>query len=230
MIAQKVRSLTRSASGLLLEPSLLDVGDNLSPFTHQSGSVVFLVKLSDSTTVSGRTNAESEAVALLNSRNIRLVTVEIGETVLRRVTALTHGVHFSGTPTEYRTAFASAYDQITSYLSSGQKLVNRRVQVRMISVLLISVVYNLKSQRHGRLSTQLARSSFSATSATPATGYVYVDWRSSGLELNFFVPVAVSDVTIQVQGTDGAIYNPNESVPSLDGQYRVHVFSTATVP
>lgn len=125
--------MTRSTAGLLLEPAVLDIGDNLSPFTYQSGSIVLLVKLSDSTATS--MNTESEAINLLNSRNIRLVTVEIGDVsspkLLERTTLLTSGAYFSAVPSGVSAAISGAITQINSYLSSGTNYINRRVQVKV---------------------------------------------------------------------------------------------------
>ena len=132
MIAQRINALTRSTPGLLLEPAVLDIGDNLSPFTYQSGSLVLLVKLSDSTAAS--MNVESEAINLLNSRNSRLVTVEIGEgrQVLERTTLLTGGSYFSGTSTNYGSAITDALGVIRGIIANGAAFSNLRVPVKII--------------------------------------------------------------------------------------------------
>ena len=123
VITQRINNfLTRSTAGLLLEPAVLDIGDNLSPFTYQSGSIVLLVKLSDSTATS--MNVESEAISLLNSRNIRLVTVEVGDgpRVLDRTTLLTNGAYFPASPAGYVAAITGALNQITNIFLEEQPL------------------------------------------------------------------------------------------------------------
>jgi len=128
-----INALKRSKLGLLLEPAVLDIGNTLSPFTYQSGSIVLLVKLSDSTVAS--MNVESEAISLLNSRNIRLVTAEIGDgpKVLQRTTLLTCGSYFSGTLTNYGAAITEALKVIKGIIDSGEAFVNLRVQVKSYS-------------------------------------------------------------------------------------------------
>jgi len=55
----------------------LDVADLMKPYTHLSGSIVYLIKLNPATDISF-SQTESEIISLLNIRNIRLVTVELG--------------------------------------------------------------------------------------------------------------------------------------------------------
>ena len=61
----------------MIDRALLDVADLMKPYTHLSGSIVYLIKLNPATDISF-SQTESEIISLLNIRNIRLVTVELG--------------------------------------------------------------------------------------------------------------------------------------------------------
>lgn len=78
-------------------------------------------------------NVESGAINLLNSRNIRLVTVEVGDgpRLLERTTLLTNGAYFPAAPAGYSAAISGAIAQINTYLSSGTNYMSRRVQVKV---------------------------------------------------------------------------------------------------
>ena len=77
-------------------------------------------------------NVESEAIQLLNSRNIRLMTVEIGDgrQVLERTTLLTGGSYFSGTSANYGSAITGALEDIRGIIRNGAAFANLRVQVK----------------------------------------------------------------------------------------------------
>jgi len=74
MLSNSINGLTRGGTGLLLDRAVVDIADILTPYKDQSGAIALLVKLNDAT--GQETMAvEAEAVNILNSRNIRLVTV-----------------------------------------------------------------------------------------------------------------------------------------------------------
>ena len=73
-LISKINSLAQGGTGLLLDRAVVDLADILTPFKDQSGSIALLVKLNDATGQATMA-VEAEAVHVLNSRNIRLVTV-----------------------------------------------------------------------------------------------------------------------------------------------------------
>ena len=76
-------------------------------------------------------NVESEAIQLLNSRNIRLVTAEIGDgpRILERTTLLTAGSYFSDSSDNHESVILNALNQVKSYLISETSFTSRRIQV-----------------------------------------------------------------------------------------------------
>jgi hypothetical protein len=132
LLANKVNGLTRSSgSGLLIEKAMLDVGENLTSFTHLSGSIALVFKLNDITNMT-EMKVESEAVHLLNSRNARLITFEYNDdsskNVMERSTLLTGGTHFPANLNSYQTVISSVLNK-TVELVRDPKFLNRRVQV-----------------------------------------------------------------------------------------------------
>lgn len=128
-----MNALSRSSgSGLLLEKAVLDTGDILTDYSYLAGSIVLLVKLSDVTDTNNM-NVEAEAVHLLNSRNIRLVTIEFNPDVsknkiLERTTLLSGGTHFAANSSDYQTVFQIATNKTIDMVKEPFYR-NRRVQV-----------------------------------------------------------------------------------------------------
>lgn len=123
----KISGLNREGQGLLIEKALLDAGDILTPYTHQSGSIIFLVKLNPVTDEEAM-NTESEVVHLLNSRNARLVTIELGGSSLERTTLLTDGFYYSCTDSYCQGLIMNAMDQVVTMVKQT-KFQSRRVQL-----------------------------------------------------------------------------------------------------
>lgn len=131
-----VNSIGRSsAADLLLEKVVLDVGDILTPFTYQSGSIALLAKLSTGTYVEDM-DVESEAVNLLNSRNVRLVTIEYTYDDLSRITSLTGGSYFSINSNNYFSTISTALSQVVSLVKES-KFQSRRIQVCLLRLLTV---------------------------------------------------------------------------------------------
>ena len=114
---------------MLLDRAIVDVADILTPYKDHSGSIALIVKLNDAT---GQATMaiEAEAVNLLNSRNIRLVTVEYGTSnlVAQRSTLLSNGNFFNALSTNYQNVMTSAQQQVVD-LSRQTQFQSRRVQV-----------------------------------------------------------------------------------------------------
>jgi len=76
---------------------------------------------------------------------------------------------------------------------------------------------------------QLIRSPFTASAATPATGYAWIDFSQSGAELNFFVPITATGVTFQVRNPANAAFTPTSTYTSWDRQYNIYTVNARTV-
>ena len=151
---------------------------------------------------------EADAIQLLNSRNIRLVTVELtdAEAILERTTLLSGGAYFqaNSTANNYQNALTAAFSQIYSFLGEAS-FTNRRVQL-------------------------LAKTDFTVTPVYPANGYFYVDWANSAVEVNFFVPISAVGFTVKVVDNQQIVYNVTKSnYLSWNGQYRVHTVEIPSV-
>lgn len=130
-----------SGTGLLLEKAVMDVGDILTDFTHLSGSLALVIKLND-VTDKLTMSVESEAIHLLNSRNIRLISYEFNDDaknkILERHSALTNGFHYPANAVNYQSVFTAALNKVTE-LVQQPAFRNRRVQVRKNDFILTKV-------------------------------------------------------------------------------------------
>ena len=120
-------SLEQKGDGLLVEQALLDVGDLLTPFTYQSGSIVLLIKL-NSMTAAADMDTEWQAAQLLNSRNARLVTVEFGSSDCQRVSLITEGSFFNCDSSNYEDQLKKAREAVVE-MATHTSFQNHRLNV-----------------------------------------------------------------------------------------------------
>lgn len=111
---------------------MMDVADLLTDYTFLSGSIALIVKLNDVTNTTTM-NVESEAIHVLNSRNVRLVAFEYNvdtkNQILERSAGLTNGFHYAATANDYQTVLSAAFTK-TGDLIREPSFRNRRIQVR----------------------------------------------------------------------------------------------------
>lgn len=127
MIKAKVDQIKQEGEGLLVEPALLDVGDLLTPFTYQTGSVVLFIKL-NSMTKTGVINTEWDVAQLFNSRNAHLVTFEFGSSDCERVSLITDGFHYNANSSNYAQQLEYAVKAVIE-LASHTSLQNHQMNV-----------------------------------------------------------------------------------------------------
>jgi hypothetical protein len=124
-------------SGLLADRALMDAADLLSAYTQLSGSIVFVLKLSAGTQFAAAP-VESQVISLLNSRNIRLVTVEnelnADTSNLKRISSapLTDSLHFPVTSSSsFGSVLDSALNEVLTLVNTN-RYQSRRMQVHML--------------------------------------------------------------------------------------------------
>ena len=115
-----------------MDRALLDIGDLLSSYTHLSGSIAVMIKLS-SVSNPGSMLVESGLITLLNSRNIRLVTLEYATDAsnfnMQRVTEQTDGYYYPVNSSDAMSSILSAaFDQINTIIQDISYQ-NRRLSV-----------------------------------------------------------------------------------------------------
>ena len=127
-----MKTISRLGSGLLLDRALLNIGDLLSSYTYLSGSIVFMIKLSSVSNPDSML-VESGLITLLNSRNIRLVTVEYATNVanfnMQRLTEQTDGYYYQvNSSGAMSSTLSSAISQINTIVQDNNYQ-NRRLSV-----------------------------------------------------------------------------------------------------
>jgi len=204
-VKAKVDSLEQKGDGLLVEQALLDVGDLLTPFTYQSGSIVLLIKL-NSMTAAADMDTEWQAAQLLNSRNARLVTVEFGSSDCQRVSLITEGSFFNCDSSNYEDQLKKAREAV------------------------VEMATHTSFQNH-RLN--LDRNLLTSTAIRPGTGFRTVDWKESSIEINFYIPVdAGTGYDIKLRDPEGKTYTMSspehqQIYVSWNGQFKIHTFTAS---